>query len=432
MYATTHSDEFLVSQLFNNIKGIHKFTPEQINQLDTSKISLLQKKELCLRISVFIRKEINSLQSDWKGWKYTAIKLVNWLISLLPHWFPKPKPLPYFPKLKKMNPIILNQVNNLMLILLTDRIGSNPKLIEELFLRLPKLTTLDFALCEQITDRSIKTIAPFCTKITSLNLNACTRITNFAIQAIAQYCRNITSLNLACCYLLTDFAIQAIAPSCVNLTTLNLCGCNHLTDNAIRTLLPYCGELTTLNLSGCNKLTIPAIQAIIKQKCSQLTTLNLSSLNITNASITSITSDCREIKSLNLSWCSELTDPAINSIVQNCQNLTSLDLGYCKKLTDASIQSIGEHYPELTSLNLTHCKNLTDASIQALAENCHHLTSLDLSWCNNVTDAAITALAERCTNPISIYFYGWENPLITLATIQRIHRDHPHVTIIKD
>ena len=376
MRAITNSVEFIVSQVFRNNKSTDKLTLQESITLGEIGLKEPQKELLSRDVSCLIRREIKSLQSAWKGWKYTAIKIINWLISLLPNWCPKPKPLAYFPGLEKLGKNLLNQVNVLTLISLTDSMASNPTLIEELFLRLPNINSLQLTYSEQITDSNIRTIA--------------------------KYTHNISSLNLGLCDRLTNVAIQAIAPSCANLTTLDLCACIHLTDDAITALLPSCGKLTTLNLSGCNKLTAPIIQNIIEQKCSQLTTLDLHSINITDHFIDSITTNCKKIESLNLSNCKDLTDAAIITLVQNCPQLTSLNLSDCKKLTDNSILAIAENCRQLTSLKLSGCEKLTSASILAILADCHNLTSLSLSHC----------------------------PLIIPATIQRIHNDHPHVRII--
>ena len=47
---------------------------------------------------------------------------------------------------------------------------------------------------------------------------------------------------------------------------------------------------------------------------------------------------------------------------------------------------------QLTSLNISNCDNITDASVIALSKGCTQLTSLNLTGCKNITDASAIAL----------------------------------------
>jgi hypothetical protein len=106
----------------------------------------------------------------------------------------------------------------------------------------------------------------------------------------------------------------------------------------------------------------------------------------------------RQILSLDLGWCTTLTDEAINMLAEKCPDITSLNLSYCGQISDAGITSVAEQCPHLTTLDLSWCNKLTDESITTLANRCPNLIYLNLSGCMNITSTAITALIAACPN----------------------------------
>ena len=57
--------------------------------------------------------------------------------------------------------------------------------------------------------------------------------------------------------------------------------------------------------------------------------------------------------------------------------LTTLNLTYCSKITDAALEAVASGCPQLTSLNLGECSDMThitEAVVQAVASACPHLT----------------------------------------------------------
>ena len=83
--------------------------------------------------------------------------------------------------------------------------------------------------------------------------------------------------------------------------------------------------------------------------------------------------------------------------------LTTLNLTYCSKITDAALEAVGSGCPQLTSLNLSGCRNITDAAVVAVASGCKQLSSLTLGGCNKITDAAVLLMvAWGCKQLVSL------------------------------
>ena len=58
---------------------------------------------------------------------------------------------------------------------------------------------------------------------------------------------------------------------------------------------------------------------------------------------------------------------------------------------------------QLTTLDLVFCNNITDAAVLAVASGCKQLTTLDLGNCSEITDAAVVAVASGCKQLTSLH-----------------------------
>ena len=68
-----------------------------------------------------------------------------------------------------------------------------------------------------------------------------------------------------------------------------------------------------------------------------------------------------------------LKGKAITKIGERCPQLQSLNLRYCSQVTDVGITKIGEGYPQLQFLDICFCEQLTDVGVSNLLEGCSQL-----------------------------------------------------------
>ena len=67
----------------------------------------------------------------------------------------------------------------------------------------------------------------------------------------------------------------------------------------------------------------------------------------------------------------------LRAVVSGGKQLTSLNLQYCYNITDAAVEAVASGCPQLTLLNLGECNDMshiTEAAVQAVASVCPHLT----------------------------------------------------------
>ena len=95
-------------------------------------------------------------------------------------------------------------------------------------------------------------------------------------------------------------------------------------------------------------------------------------------------------------WDLEVDNAQLISIANGLPQLQSLNIAYCTKITDEGMAALSNGLPQLQSLNISGCSNITDEGIRALASGCPQLQSLNTSGCWNITDEGIRALASGC------------------------------------
>jgi hypothetical protein len=91
-----------------------------------------------------------------------------------------------------------------------------------------------------------------------------------------------------------------------------------------------------------------------------------------------------------------LTDQTIALLLKSFQGISSLDLSFCSSLTDHAMIVLTKS-PSircLRSLSVSHCQLLTDCAIKTLCLSAAQLTLLDVSGCHKLTDAAILFISR--------------------------------------
>ena len=86
----------------------------------------------------------------------------------------------------------------------------------------------------------------------------------------------------------------------------------------------------------------------------------------------------------------------------------------------------GERFSELQTLNLFYCSNITDASVLEVARRCSNLQTLNLFYCSNITDASVSEVARRCSNLQTLYLFCCS---ITSACKNALRQSHPNLQL---
>ena len=148
-------------------------------------------------------------------------------------------------------------------------------------------------------------------------------------------------------------------------------------------------------LTVYNECTDTDITTLVKE-CPKTISLDLKhgQARLTNASFISIANYCPHLKEIHLY--NSITDQDIIVLTSQCKELNFINLSYCVGITDESMIAIAQNCVELYWISLTGCTNITDRGINALADGCPDLEVVYLSECNKITDDGFIALSERC------------------------------------
>lgn len=155
------------------------------------------------------------------------------------------------------------------------------------------------------------------------------------IQSLARGCPFIYTLNVSNCVLLRDAAVQVIAEQLGprQLRSLVLSGCNKITDLAVLSLCAHAVRLQNLELSDCDRISdISVLELASTITAQDLPGCSLASDQHAEHHISEQTSSqgiSRSIKSLDLSFCTRITDSGIKGLRMGASQLISLNLEGC-------------------------------------------------------------------------------------------------------
>ncbi|KAK4432185.1 F-box protein [Sesamum alatum] len=196
-----------------------------------------------------------------------------------------------------------------------------------------------------------------------------------------QSVKNLEVLNLNGCQKISDLGIEFITYNCSKLKVFSIYWNVRVSDLGIGNLVKNCKLVIDLNLSGCKLLNLT--------RCIKLTDRGLQMILL----------KCSSLQSLNLYALSSFTDVAYKKI-SLLIHLRFLDLCGAQNLSDDGLSCIAK-CKNLISLNLTWCVQVTDHGIIAIAEGCRSLEFLSLFGIVGVTDKSLEALSSFCSNTIT-------------------------------
>ncbi|KDO33428.1 hypothetical protein SPRG_02235 [Saprolegnia parasitica CBS 223.65] len=288
-----------------------------------------------------------------------------------------------------------------------------------------RLKKLNLAHCLQINDFCLLLLAQ-CTRLRWLSLNGCYRVTsrglanlfskeNTDTHATQRHVSLLEYLNVRNCYEINNDGLDAIGGACTDLQHLNLQGLSHISDAGIMTVAKHCTQLRHLVLSGCrNELFYgrPDIGdetlAILSKLCRRMTSLDVTGgPRVSTHGVMLVAANCHSLLELYVGD-TPIDDAAVIAVARHCRDLHTLHLSKCPQLTDKAVAAIASSLFRLEHLTLSHCSHLTNQSLLALAASRIELRFLDLTGNANITDDGLVALVTGCDKLRDVRLRGCE------------------------
>ncbi|KAG6397248.1 hypothetical protein SASPL_143414 [Salvia splendens] len=245
-----------------------------------------------------------------------------------------------------------------------------------------KHINLEFA--RDIEDKHLENLKNKCgnsvKNVETLNLNGCQKISDIGIGFITSNCSKLKVFSIYWNVRVSDLGIRSLVNNCKLVIDLNLSGCKNVTDESLKLIAENYQGLQLLNITRCVKITDKGLDMVLV-KCSSLHSLNLYALSsFTDAAYKRI-SLLTHLRFLDLCGAQNLSDDGLSCIAK-CKNLTSLNLTWCVRITDQGVVSLAEGCKSLEFLSLFGIVGVTDKSLEALSGCCSAtLTTLDVNGC---------------------------------------------------
>lgn len=95
--------------------------------------------------------------------------------------------------------------------------------------------------------------------------------------------------------------------------------------------------------------------------------------------------------------CNGIGDDGLYALSSGCKRMQKLNLSYCSEVTDRGLECLS-HLPELSDLEMRSLLNVTGTGLTALAMGCKKLAELDVKDCTSIDDSGFMALAYYSRN----------------------------------
>ena len=237
------------------------------------------------------------------------------------------------------------------------------------------------------TDNVIKYIctqSSFVFSLTHLNLSNCSSLSNRSILFINKYLSSLEELIINYNVNINDFAfiglsICGIGKSIEWLDEI-LINRQFIDDLPIWTytithqVLCKC-QLPVYISSSCIKLRLKELNFEYNEYSDRILSM-LTEHKLFNEYFSSI-NKLKNLKSLKLSQCIQLTNRLFRFGIRSLVNLKTLDISLCDKLNDKNLSFIGQSCPSIEIIDLTGCPQITESGKQILKTNAKRVKIID-------------------------------------------------------
>ncbi|CAG5103002.1 Oidioi.mRNA.OKI2018_I69.chr1.g569.t1.cds [Oikopleura dioica] len=208
--------------------------------------------------------------------------------------------------------------------------------------------------------------------------------------------RSLRDIDLSCCPCITDAGVRHLVdgPSGGHLTHLNLSSINSLTDVALYRITSKCHKLIFLDMSYNERITdsgfelLSSLHKLQEFKCRG---------SVIGSHGASVIGKIRSIRKLDFAECQRLED--LEKITKNFNpDLTHLNFSIIRGLTNNGIKHLAFNCRNLESIRIAGCPELTDVAIQYIAGVCRFLKHIDVSGLPHVSDRSVKYLKKGCRN----------------------------------
>jgi len=259
---------------------------------------------------------------------------------------------------------------------------------------LRSLRTLDISHCRELDDSTLQLLATHChTTLQVLYMKGVRKITDDGLLAICQACHHLRVVDASSNMEITDRSGVAIGQNLGMLEAIYMRDNYKITNATIESITNNCKQLSQLSLWGCIGITkLNESTQMSSWTKSHLAVLNLWGCHNLQDNVANTFMGMKNLRTLVVSECFRLSDDFVVSL-PDVRNVLSSDA--LKFFSLVLQQSVCKWVPGLQHFHLRYCKMLSDVSIYAISRVMQSMYSLDLSFCTKPSARAIADLLEE-------------------------------------
>ncbi|XP_057325039.1 F-box/LRR-repeat protein 20 [Microplitis mediator] len=249
--------------------------------------------------------------------------------------------------------------------------------------------------CCDLSERTLVTILKCCKNLRTLHINACRECLMSGrllddekdVKELSDNFKSLIELSLASNRYLSDALFNRIVSICPNLQSLSLTDCQLSFHSGV--YKRFYPDNNSIEQASESLLTFFNVLLYIKRQAKILKHVSFGSTLIDSTALISLAGvEGLKLESLRLRSCDQLTNAGLRSL-NNQINLKVLDISFCTRVTDQSLICICQNLLNLESLNIRRCRAITDYGVSQL-RLLKKLIELDISECEQLTGACIT------------------------------------------
>jgi hypothetical protein len=292
----------------------------------------------------------------------------------------------------------------------------------------------------EIDDAALITIGKRCHFIENLNISFCINITDIGLAGFYEHTNSrLKVLDISGCVQCGGVSAYAIGTKSEELLDLKLNGLSLVSKEGLVALWSQAKKLQKFEMmivlksvTTHRKSMTPHISDAILKECkySSLRVVKLlGAFLITDIGVCSLIRKCKQLSSLDVSYCSGVTDTTLHclatysktvikelvvtgcikitnqgliTLCSSCTNLTRLEINGCSKIADPGILGIAKYLKKLSHLSIRNCDTVTSPSIAAIGRECQLLESFEMSSLDLVPIEAVIIVAKNCPRLTSL------------------------------
>ncbi|CAH3021908.1 unnamed protein product [Porites evermanni] len=240
------------------------------------------------------------------------------------------------------------------------------------------LVCLRLSCCQYVDNDVIKHLGQYCPNLEELDLQSCNsnsltregllrlqdlkklqrinlyrvKVQDDVVEQLIHSAKNLRHLNLGGCDVVMecDLLMQSLSVHCRGLVSLDLWRNKGLTGKGVRCLADGCSLLEELDIGWCTNVTsAPECVVYLTSKCKKLRKLFLTALRSVNDDIiNALANNCPDIEQVDVLGTGLIHAESIMRLLRQCKHLKLLDVSFCSQLTVEIVEGLQEMYPAVS------------------------------------------------------------------------------------